>query len=430
MARTRRGGCRARRLAQARYVRVTPMKARRVVDLIRGMKADEALALLKFAPQAAQRAGRQGARERGRQRRAQPALTPTTLWSSARPTSTRARRSSGSGRARRAARTASASAPATSPSSSSRATTKAAADAGRATAIEEEDPLVGQKVNPHGFRLGITTDFTSRWFADSSKDGQRYRDYVKEDVAIRKMMTKGMERAGITKVEIERTRDRVRVDIHTARPGIVIGRRGAEADRIRGDLEKLTGKQVQLNILEVKNPEIDAQLVAQGVAEQLPAASRFRRAMRKAMQSRDEGRRQGHPGAVLGSPRRRRDEPLGVLPRGSGAAAHAARQHRLRLLRGPHHLRPHRRQGLDLQGRRHRRREPARAERAAAAALAPRAAAAVRRGRAAGAPRRPAAAAPRRPPRPSRRGRTAAATEPRRAEPSPRRARQRRPEEA
>ena len=82
-------------------------------------------------------------------------------------------------------------------------------------------------------------------------------------------MSKGMERAGISKVEIERTRDRVRVDIHTARPGIVIGRRGAEADRIRGDLEKLTGKQVQLNILEVKNPEIDAQLVAQGVAEQL-----------------------------------------------------------------------------------------------------------------------------------------------------------------
>src|SRR4051812_19103958 len=87
------------------------------------------------------------------------------------------------------------------------------------------------------------------------------------------MMSKGMERAGISKVEIERTRDRVRVDIHTARPGIVIGRRGAEADRIRGELEKLTGKQVQLNILEVKNPEADAQLVAQGVAEQLSAGS-------------------------------------------------------------------------------------------------------------------------------------------------------------
>ena len=95
-------------------------------------------------------------------------------------------------------------------------------------------------------------------------------------------MSTGMERAGISKVEIERTRDRVRVDIHTARPGIVIGRRGAEADRIRGELEKLTGKQVQLNILEVKNPEIDAQLVAQGVAEQLVGRVPFRRAMRKA----------------------------------------------------------------------------------------------------------------------------------------------------
>ena len=139
---------------------------------------------------------------------------------------------------------------------------------------------MGQKVNPHGFRLGITTDWKSRWYAD-----KLYKDYVKEDVAIRRMMTKGMERAGISKVEIERTRDRVRVDIHTARPGIVIGRRGAEADRIRGELEKLTGKQVQLNILEVKNPEADAQLVAQGVAEQLSSRVSFRRAMRKAMQS-------------------------------------------------------------------------------------------------------------------------------------------------
>jgi len=122
---------------------------------------------------------------------------------------------------------------------------------------------MGQKVNPNGFRLGITTDWKSRWFAD--------KQYA--------------ERAGIAKVEIERTRDRVRVDIHTARPGIVIGRRGAEADRIRGELEKLTGKQVQLNILEVKNPEGDAQLVAQGVAEQLSNRVSFRRAMRKSMQS-------------------------------------------------------------------------------------------------------------------------------------------------
>ncbi|CAG7572223.1 small subunit ribosomal protein S3 [Barrientosiimonas humi] len=144
---------------------------------------------------------------------------------------------------------------------------------------------MGQKVNPNGFRLGITTEHKSRWFADSNKPGQRYRDYVKEDVAIRRLMSTGMERAGISRVEIERTRDRVRVDIHTARPGIVIGRRGAEADRLRGELEKLTGKQVQLNILEVKNPEADAQLVAQGIAEQLSARVSFRRAMRKGMQS-------------------------------------------------------------------------------------------------------------------------------------------------
>ncbi len=144
----------------------------------------------------------------------------------------------------------------------------------------EGSSVVGQKINPHGFRLGITTDWKSRWYAD-----KQYAEYVKEDVAIRKLLATGLERAGIAKVEIERTRDRVRVDIHTARPGIVIGRRGAEADRIRAELEKLTGKQVQLNILEVKNAESEAQLVAQGVAEQLSNRVAFRRAMRKAIQS-------------------------------------------------------------------------------------------------------------------------------------------------
>ncbi len=144
---------------------------------------------------------------------------------------------------------------------------------------------MGQKVNPTGFRLGITTDHRSRWFADSTRPGQRYRDFVAEDVEIRRLMSDGLERAGISKVDIERTRDRVRVDLHTARPGIVIGRRGTEAERLRSSLEKLTGKQVQLNILEVKNPEIDAQLVAQGIAEQLASRVSFRRAMRKGMQS-------------------------------------------------------------------------------------------------------------------------------------------------
>jgi small subunit ribosomal protein S3 len=143
---------------------------------------------------------------------------------------------------------------------------------------------MGQKVNPYGFRLGITTDHVSRWFSDSTKPGQRYADYVAEDIRIRKLLQSNLDRAGVSNIEIERTRDRVRVDIHTARPGIVIGRRGAEAERIRADLEKLTGKQIQLNILEVKNPEADAQLVAQGIAEQLSARVAFRRAMRKGLQ--------------------------------------------------------------------------------------------------------------------------------------------------
>ena len=152
---------------------------------------------------------------------------------------------------------------------------------------------MGQKVNPYGFRLGITTDHRSRWFADSTKLGQRYKDYVAEDVKIRKLLTERLDRAGVSHIEIERTRDRVRVDIHTARPGLVIGRRGTEAESIRADLEKLTKKQIQLNILEVKNPEMDAQLVAQGIAEQLVARVAFRRAMRKGMQGAE---RQGAKG--------------------------------------------------------------------------------------------------------------------------------------
>jgi len=139
---------------------------------------------------------------------------------------------------------------------------------------------VGHKVHPYGFRLGIVTDWKSRWYAE----GNQYRQYVLADDRIREYLKNLLPHAAISRIEIERTRERVRVDVHTARPGIVIGRRGAEADRIRGDLEKLTGKQVQLNILEVKNPEMDAQLVAQAVAEQLSSRVSFRRAMRKSMQ--------------------------------------------------------------------------------------------------------------------------------------------------
>ena len=145
---------------------------------------------------------------------------------------------------------------------------------------------MGQKVNPYGFRLGITTDHVSRWFSDSTKPGQRYADYVAEDVKIRKLLQTQLDRAGVSGIEIERTRDRVRVDIHTARPGIVIGRRGAEADRLRAGLTKISGNnKVQLNIQEIKQPELDAALIAQGVADQLAGRVAFRRAMKRAVQN-------------------------------------------------------------------------------------------------------------------------------------------------
>ena len=139
---------------------------------------------------------------------------------------------------------------------------------------------MGQKINPHGLRLGISSEWKTHWFAD-----KEYADYIAEDIKIREFLENGLERAGIADIVIERTRDRVRVDIHTARPGIVIGRRGAEADRIRRELEKLTGKMVALNILEVKQIDANATLVAQSIAEQLVNRVAFRRAMRKAIQS-------------------------------------------------------------------------------------------------------------------------------------------------
>ena len=141
---------------------------------------------------------------------------------------------------------------------------------------------MGQKVNPYGFRLGITTDWKSRWIAD----GQEYRDFLIEDWKIRDYLRKQLERAAVSRIEVERTRDRLRVDLYTARPGIVIGRRGAEAERLREGLHKITGNpKVHFNIQEIKQPEVDAALLAQGVADQLAGRVSFRRAMKRAVQT-------------------------------------------------------------------------------------------------------------------------------------------------
>src|SRR5688500_13869569 len=140
---------------------------------------------------------------------------------------------------------------------------------------------MGQKVNPYGFRLGVTTDWKSRWFSD-----KEYTEYLIEDWKIRNYLMTQLPHAAISRVEVERTRDRLRVDVHTARPGIVIGRRGAEADRLRAGLTKITGNaKVQLNIQEIKQPELDAALIAQGVADQLAGRVAFRRAMKRAVQN-------------------------------------------------------------------------------------------------------------------------------------------------
>jgi small subunit ribosomal protein S3 len=139
---------------------------------------------------------------------------------------------------------------------------------------------MGQKVMPIGFRLGITEDWRSRWFV-----GKNYKDTLAEDLKIRKYLTDRLRRAAVSRIEIERKGDKVVVDLWTARPGIVIGKKGTEVDVLRKDLEKLTGHPVAVNIVEIKRPELDATLVAQGVAEQLVARVGFRRAMKKAVTS-------------------------------------------------------------------------------------------------------------------------------------------------
>ena len=141
---------------------------------------------------------------------------------------------------------------------------------------------MGQKVHPIGFRTGVTKDWDSRWYADK----QSYGDFLVEDVKIRKYIKKNLAFAGVAKTEIERTENDVEVIIHAARPGIVIGRRGSEVDKLRSDLQSIVNeKSVQIKIREVQQPEIDAQLVAEGIGEQIIKRVNYRRAMKKAVET-------------------------------------------------------------------------------------------------------------------------------------------------
>lgn len=137
---------------------------------------------------------------------------------------------------------------------------------------------MGQKVHPVGFRLGVIRTWNSRWFAE--KD---YAKLLNEDIQIRKFLKTRLYNAGISRIEIERTANRANIDIYTARPGIVIGKKGSEIDALRDQLQKMTGREVVINIKEVRKPEIDAQLVAENVALQLERRVAFRRAMKRAV---------------------------------------------------------------------------------------------------------------------------------------------------
>jgi small subunit ribosomal protein S3 len=135
---------------------------------------------------------------------------------------------------------------------------------------------VGQKVHPTGFRIGIIYDWQSKWFAD-----QGYRHLLQEDLRVRRYIAENLRDAGISRVEIERNANQVTVSIHTAKPGIVIGRGGQKVDELRNKLESLTGKRIRVNIQEIRMPELDAQLVARNIADQLERRVAFRRALKQ-----------------------------------------------------------------------------------------------------------------------------------------------------
>jgi small subunit ribosomal protein S3 len=139
---------------------------------------------------------------------------------------------------------------------------------------------MGQKVHPIGFRLGVIKTWDSRWFSKKN-----YAALLHEDIKIRKIVKERLMHAGVAKIEIERAGQKAKINIHTARPGIIIGKKGAEVDKLKKDLEALTGKQIYINIQEIRRPELDAQLVAENIALQLERRIAFRRAMKKAVTS-------------------------------------------------------------------------------------------------------------------------------------------------
>ena len=207
---------------------------------------------------------------------------------------------------------------------------------------------MGHKVHPYGFRLGVSRTWNAKWYA-----GKGYTDLLKEDISIRQLVTKRLANASVSGVEIERGINHVTVTIHTAKPGIVIGKGGANVEALRQQIGRLTTRKVKLEIKEIRQPELDAVLVAANIAQQLTRRIAFRKAMKQAVQRTMKAGAQGVKinvaGRLGGSEMARREwEKEGRVP-----ARHAARRHQLRPGPGSHDVRRHRRQGLDLSGRHH-----------------------------------------------------------------------------
>src|SRR5258707_383591 len=205
---------------------------------------------------------------------------------------------------------------------------------------------MGQKVNPIGLRLGINRTWDSRWFADDN-----YAAMLHEDLRLKKYLQKRLLQAGVSRIVIERPSKRARITIHTARPGVVIGKKGADVEKLRSDLSKMTGSEVSLNIVEIRKPEIDARLVAENIAQQLERRVAFRRAMKRAGQS---AMRLGALGMRITGAGRCRAPPHEAagsyldprVPGRSGVAQagrspHGFGQGHARILGGPRPPRPH-----------------------------------------------------------------------------------------
>ena len=209
---------------------------------------------------------------------------------------------------------------------------------------------MGHQVHPYGFRIGIIKPWLAKWYADRD-----YATLLQEDMRIRELVARQLSNASVSQVEIERGINHVTVTVHTAKPGIVIGKGGANVEALRTNIGKLTDKKVKLEIKEILQPELDGMLLAQNVAGQLERRIAFRKAIKQSIQRTIKA---GAKGVKL------RDEPHRVGQGGTHPAGHAARRHQLRRRARAHHLRAHRRQGVGLPWRAARRAAGQRAHRA------------------------------------------------------------------